>query len=80
MFDGGGERQKRREAEGPRTYPLQRHVARNLKHDNPHKHQLIAKVDGVEGHVNVGRESTRQGAAYVHAVELEDQEAQEEQR
>lgn len=55
------------------AYLLQGHVAGNLKDDNGHEEQLVAQVDGVEVHVDVLGEPSRQGAGDVHAIELEDE-------
>lgn len=61
------------------AHPLQQHIRRNLQHDNAQKHQLVAQVDRVLVDADISRKAAGQGAAYVHAVELEDGQAEEEE-
>ncbi|GJD02281.1 hypothetical protein ColKHC_11106 [Colletotrichum higginsianum] len=57
-----------------------KHIGRDLEDDNPQKHELVAQVDGVLVDANVRREAAGEGAREVHAVQLEDEEAEIQQR
>lgn len=62
------------------THTLQQNIEGDLKQDNRHEHELVAEVDRRLRDLDVLEKSTREGASDIHTVQLEDEEAEEQQR
>lgn len=62
------------------THPLQDHVKWDLEEHDSSEHELVAGVDVVLRDPDVRRKAARESRRHVHAVQLEDEQAKEEQR
>lgn len=60
------------------THSLQDEIGRNLQHDNPEKHELVAQIHRVLADCDVFGEPSSECACQVHAIQLENEESKEE--